>query len=99
MRKLLIRPQARLDLLEIWHLIAKDSVEAANRVAGKLDSAIRDLVEMQGKGHNRADVRNNSYRFWSVYSYIIAYRFDDKTVTVMRVVHGRRNFRRLFRFT
>src|SRR4051812_409574 len=97
MRKLLIMPQARVDLLEIWHHIAPDSIDAANKVADRLDAAIRGLVEMPGKGHRRADVRPPHYRFWSVYSYVIAYRYDEQTLTVVRVVHGRRNFRRLFR--
>ena len=97
MRKLLILPQARVDLLEIWHHIAKDSITAANRVADKLDASIRQLVEMPGMGHQRADVRNPAYRFWGVYSYMIAYSYDDRALTIVRVVHGRRNFRRLFK--
>jgi plasmid stabilization system protein ParE len=32
-----------------------------------------------------------------VYSYVIAYRYDDEKLTVVRVVHGARNFRKLFR--
>ena len=43
MRKLLIRPQARLDLLEIWHHIATDSVQNANRMSDRLEAAIRNL--------------------------------------------------------
>lgn len=66
-------------------------------MADKLDAAIRGLIEMPGKGHTRADVTDKSYRFWSVYSYVIAYRYDDESLTVVRVVHGRRNLRRLFR--
>jgi toxin ParE1/3/4 len=97
MRKLLIKPQARVDLLEIWHFIAQSSVRAADQVAENLDRAIRSLVEMPGKGHSRPDVKDSNYRFWSVYSYVIAYRFDDTSLTVVRVIHGRRNFRRIFK--
>jgi toxin ParE1/3/4 len=97
MRRLLIRPQARLDLLEIWHHIARDSIDAANRVAESLESAIRGLRDMPGKGHLRGDVKNSAFRFWSEKSYVIAYRYDDDSVTVVRVVHGHRDFRRLFK--
>jgi toxin ParE1/3/4 len=97
MRKLLIRPQARLDMLEIWHHIAPDSVRNANHVSEKLDEAIRDLLRMPGMGRQRADVKDPRLRFWSVFSYVIAYSYDDATLTVERVVHGRRNFRRLFK--
>jgi toxin ParE1/3/4 len=97
MRKLLIRPKARQDLLEIWHHIADDSVDAANRVGERLDSAIQGLREMPGKGHQRADVSGSKYRFWSVYSYVVAYRYDDAALTIVRVVHGKRDFRKLFK--
>ena len=72
MRKLLIQPQAGVDLLEIWHHIAGDDLAAANRVGERLERAIRDLVAMPGKGHTRSDVGVAHYRFWSVHSYVIA---------------------------
>ena len=97
MRRLRFKPQARVDLLEIWHFIAQDSVDAANRVGDEFESAIHSLTETPGKGHVRADVKNAQLRFWGLYSYLIAYRFDDESLTIIRVVHGRKNFRRLFR--
>ena len=96
MRKLLIQPQAKVDLLEIWHHIAKDSVTSANRVGERLDDAIRALRAMPGKGHTRADVSNKAYRFWTIHSYVIAYRYDDTSFVVVRVIHGRRDFKKLF---
>jgi plasmid stabilization system protein ParE len=95
-RKIHFKPQARVDLLEIWHYIANDSVAAADKVNDKIELAIRGLAEMPGKGHTRRDVKDESYRFWSVYSYVIAYRYDASTLTVVRVVHGARDFRSIF---
>jgi toxin ParE1/3/4 len=97
MRKIDIRPRARLDILEIWHHIAADSIEAANKVELAIEKDIRGLAWMPGKGHTRAAVSIEGYRFWTVYSYVIAYRYDDKTLTVVRVIHGRRDFRRIFK--
>lgn len=51
MRRLLIQPQARVDLLEIWHYIANDSRENANRVSDRLDAAIRQIQRMPGPAH------------------------------------------------
>lgn len=82
---------------EIWEWIAQDSVANADRVVDEFEAAIRTLAEMPGMGHSRADVRDQNCRFWSVYSYVIGYRFDDSTLTVDRVVHGHRNFSRLFK--
>jgi toxin ParE1/3/4 len=97
MRTLLIKPQARLDLLEIWLYIADDSVPIAIRVGEEIEASIRGIVEMPAKGHVRSDVKDKRIRFWRVYSYMIAYRFDESSLTIIRVVHGRRNFRKLFR--
>lgn len=52
---------------------------------------------MPGMGHLRADVKGRRYRFWTVRPYVIADRFDAATLTVVRVVHGARDFRRIFR--
>jgi toxin ParE1/3/4 len=80
-----------LDLLEIWHYIARDNIAAANRVSERLEAETLELLAMPGKGHRRADVKNPQYRFWRVY------RYSDTTLTIIRIVHGRRNFRQLLR--
>lgn len=85
-----------MDLLETWHFIAQHSIDNANKVTDAIDAAVRDLQTMPGIGHRRDDVRDLSYRFWAVYSYIIAYRFNDEALTIVRVIHGARDFRRLF---
>ena len=61
----------------------------------ELDAAILGLAEMPGKGHRRSEIKDSRVRFWTVYSYLIAYRFDEETITIVRVVHGRRNIRKL----
>ncbi len=91
MRSLEILPQARQDLIKIWRYIAKDNILAANRVGDEIDAAINSLRQTPGIGHIRGDVKIPGYRFKNVFSYAIAYRYDDHTV------HGRRNFKRLFR--
>ncbi len=97
MRKLLVTPRVCLDLLDIWHFIASENIEAAIRVGGEFESTLRGLGEFQGKGHARPDVTDRRIRFWRLYAYMIAYRYDDESVTIIRVVHGRRNLRQLFK--
>jgi len=96
MRKLRIQP-ARVDMLEAWHWVARDSIESANRILEKFESEIRRSREMPGIGHSRSDVRKKEYRFWKVFEYLIVYRFNDSELSIVRVVHGRQNLRRLFR--
>jgi toxin ParE1/3/4 len=97
MRGLFIRPRARLDLLQIWLYLAQSNVDVAIKVGDELDAAILDLLAMPGKGYRRRDVKSAKLRFWVVHSYVISYRYDDAVVTVVRVLHGRRNVRGLVR--
>jgi toxin ParE1/3/4 len=94
---MVVRPQARVDMLEIWHHIAPANLDAADRLFQDLHTAIRDLARMPGMGHMRSDVADPRMRFWTVKPYVIAYRYDGRRVIVERVVHGHRNFRRIFR--
>jgi len=97
MKRLVVTRAAFRDLTDIWSYIAADSIDAADRVRDQLESAMRQLAENPSLGHRRADVSINSYRFWRVYSYLIAYRTKGNALYISRVVHGARDFRRVFR--
>jgi toxin ParE1/3/4 len=97
MRRLVLSKSAFRDIAEIWHFIASDNIDVADRVRNDLEAAMKRLAEMPTIGHRRADVGNRSYRFWRVYSYLIAYRVQGRTLYVSRVVHGARDLRRLFK--
>jgi plasmid stabilization system protein ParE len=89
--------RARLDILLIWNRIAENSVDAADLVKDELHAAMTQLALMPGMGHRRRDVKNPRYRFWLVYSYVIAYFPDTKPLQIVRVVHGAQNLRALFK--
>ncbi len=89
-------PRARADLFAIWEHIAADKPTAADKVITAIESACERLGEFPMIGHTRADVPDNRYRFWSVYSYIIAYRPDTNPVQIIRVVSGYRDFESIF---
>jgi toxin ParE1/3/4 len=98
MKQFHVTPRARRDLLAIWNYLRKRaSVAVADRVLAKIYDAIQLLAGQPGLGHERADVKDTRYRFWTVYRYVIAYRIDLKPFTVARVVHGARDFRTLFK--
>ncbi len=88
--------QARRDLLDIWQSIADDNLDADDKVILKIEAAMQSLAVHPGFGHQRTDVPDNRYRFWSVYSFLLAYRIDTTPITFARIVHGARNVRRLF---
>lgn len=97
MRRVLFGLQARRDLDEIWTYIAQDSVDAAEKVVDHVERAVRQLALSPGMGHQRRELRGRRYRVWAVHSYLMIYRYGPKTLTVVRIVHGARDLRRLFR--
>jgi plasmid stabilization system protein ParE len=48
-------------------------------------------------GHIRADVHDKRYLFWALGKYVIVYRIEGKELVVVRVLHGARDFRKLFK--
>jgi plasmid stabilization system protein ParE len=48
---------------------------------------------MPEMGHLRRDLTSESFRFWSVYSYLVIYRAEARPVQILRVIHGARDVR------
>jgi toxin ParE1/3/4 len=88
-----ISPRADADLDEIWTYIARDNLPAADRTEQAMHEAMEQLAHMPGLGHQRPDA-DERYRFWRVGPYLIAYRMENDTVHVVRVLHGARDIRR-----
>jgi plasmid stabilization system protein ParE len=59
-------PQAADDLFEIWSYIARDSIEAANRVEAAICEACNFLAATPLAGHVRKDLSGVPVRFWPV---------------------------------
>ena len=59
-----------------------------------LSEAMEQLAQMPGMGHRRLDVKNQRYRFWRVYSYLIVYFADTKLLQIVPVA---RDLRRLLK--
>lgn len=97
MKRYILTDQATLDLEQIWEHIADDNIDAADKVRNEIRDALDLLARVPGLGHPRQDVRNPRYRFWVVYSYVIAYFPDTKPLEVVRIVHGARNLKRMFK--
>ena len=46
-------------------------------------------------GHLREDLAREPLRFWPVYSYLIIYRPDSRSLEIVRVLHGARDVKNL----
>ncbi|HEY1218729.1 MAG: type II toxin-antitoxin system RelE/ParE family toxin [Bryobacteraceae bacterium] len=91
-----LTPEARADLIEIWNYIAEDSIDSADQVVARLYDAFARLGQAPKVGHHREDLADSRHRFWSVYSYVIAYRWETTPVQIIAIVHGARQLEAFF---
>ena len=100
MSQVLIDEAAESDLLEIWAYIARDNMEAADRVV----DAAYETFEKLGKNphlgvlHHFSNPRLRGTRRFVIpafRNYEIFYRVTDSAVEILRVVHGARDIDRL----
>ena len=58
----------------------------------ELGRAFRLLAGNPRSGHSRPDIRDDSaLRFWTVYSYLIAYLPAERPLFIVRILHGARS--------
>jgi toxin ParE1/3/4 len=97
MRRYELTTEAQHDLETIAdYLVQEASVERAIKVLKEFDQAFLKLAKMPGMGHFPEDLLNKKYKFWSVYSYVIAYRWEVTPIQIIAVVHGARNLDAFF---
>jgi toxin ParE1/3/4 len=94
-RNFIFTPEAEADVLAIWERIADDDSEfAADRiVAGIYDEK---LGAMPGMGRHREELLDKRHRFWSLWSYLIVYRWEATPIQVIAIVHGARDLDAFF---
>lgn len=92
-----ISRQADADIERICDYIAQDNPDAADRLDERIHQTIKMLAKFPRMGHTRADVQDKRYLFWAIGKYIVAYRIERKELVVVRVLHGARDFAKLFR--
>ena len=87
-------PQASDDLFEIWSYIARDSVQAADRLEDEVYKACAFLVEGPLRGGTREDITKLPLRFWKVQTfpnYIIVHDPKSRPLRIIRILHGSRD--------
>ncbi len=96
-RSFVFTPEAEADALAIWEYIADDDSEkAADRVIARIYDECQKLGEMPGMGHYRESLLDRRHKFWSVWSYLIVYRWQAVPIQVIAVVHGARDLDAFF---
>jgi toxin ParE1/3/4 len=95
--------EAREDLFEIFHTIALDNPEAAERVYNAIEDRADTLILMPHMGVGRPDVASSA-RALVEGAYLILYRTVPEVhlgkvdeIEIVRVMHGHRDLSRVFR--
>ncbi len=88
--------RADLDYRDIYHYIAQDNVTAAVGFLRKLDEKLLRASDMPLAGATRPDL-GKKVRSWSVGKYLLLYRPIKGGIELLRVIHGARKVRRVFR--
>lgn len=84
-------PEALLDLDEIWEFIAKDSLDAADRVVAEILAACDGLCLQPGQGHHRPELTMRPLRLAIVRDFLLVYAPEEQPLWVVAILHGRRN--------
>jgi toxin ParE1/3/4 len=95
MMRLRLTAAAKRDLDDIWLYIARDSEDAANRYIDEIVTRFAVLRSAPEMGRARNELKPG-LRSHAVENYVIYYRQNRNTVSIMRVVHGARDPKRVF---
>jgi len=87
---------SRLDYLQIFLHVGEQNLPAAEQLLRDFDAALVRLADMPGLGPERPEL-GRGLRSFPVGNYLIIYRPAGAGIHLIRVVHGSRNLRRIFR--
>jgi len=80
-------PELRADYSRIWHYIALDSPDNADRLLRSFDRALNMLASFPKAGRNRGRILSG-LRSFPVGNYLIFYRPRADGIEVLRLLHG-----------
>lgn len=90
-------PVAEEDLDEILGYIALDDVDAAFKLADRIEANLEKLSSFPklGRVPRDSDLRGAGYRYVITGEWLVFYTVDKRTVFVHRILHGRRDYKEL----
>ncbi|HWE92814.1 MAG TPA: type II toxin-antitoxin system RelE/ParE family toxin [Tepidisphaeraceae bacterium] len=89
-------PSSHRDYADIWDYIAPHNPAAADELLRTFDAKLRFLSDFPRAGQARPELRPR-LRSFPVGNYLLLYRPLRGGVELLRVVHGARDLRRVFK--
>jgi toxin ParE1/3/4 len=90
MPTVIIRPMARIDIVEVWDYIAEDSEARADVFVDRLDGQFALLARQPKLGRPRGELATG-LRSFPFNAYMIFYEALPDGISVVRVLHGARD--------
>lgn len=89
---------AEEDFTEIVTYIAADRPSAAEALAAKIEKHLVQLAKHPHLGRipGEEDLARMGYRYLVVENYLVFYTIEEETILVHRILHGARDYLRLF---
>jgi len=96
---LVVSTRALRDIEAAWVYLAEQSgrIEVADRFRGSLEKAFLSIQRNPFLGRSRSDDLKQGLRSLPAGKFLILYRVDPNTVFIVRVLHGSRDLRVIFR--
>jgi toxin ParE1/3/4 len=89
------RPRARQDLIEIWRYVADDSGEPrADRYLRRLNDVISYLAQQPLMGRKRPEIPEQGIRSFAAESHVVFYMALEDGIELVRVIHGSQDLER-----
>ena len=95
MAKVLRKPQAEADLIEIWTYIAQDNPTRADKLLDEIDEKLQTLAQSPFSGKAR-DELGPKIRSFPIGNYVLFYQPIEDGIEIIRVLHGARDIEALF---
>jgi toxin ParE1/3/4 len=96
MVKILKRPQAVIDLEDIWWYVAQNNLQDADRLLDRIQVKLMNLAEFPQMGMGQDDLKP-SLRSFTVGNYLVFYFPLVDGIDVVRVLHGARDLETIFK--
>lgn len=98
MKRFLVSPEARADLDGIWEGVAeRSSIETASSFLWKIHDLFRSIALSPAAGLLVPGLEDERVRKFPMGNFLFYYRVVRGTVTIWRVLHGKRLQMRLLR--
>lgn len=92
MPRSLLTSEAERDLDEIKrYLVRQGGPRVARYVLREIREAFRFLASTPEAGHRREDLTDAPLKFWTVFSYLVAYDPAQRPIEILNVIHGARD--------